>query len=61
VASLKEFTVHPKRENKPKDVEEEMLLMLKEDGSFQRYEDTAAEEEYQAGEEDVDQSWKQFI
>lgn len=54
VLSIKEFTVHP---IKPPKKQEEVLLMLKEDGSFTRYETTEGDEE----EEDVNQSWKQFV
>lgn len=62
VASLKEFTVHPKKEEKNKD--EEMLLMLKEDGSFQRYVVDQEQEEDNVNANmgrDVDESWKQFM
>jgi hypothetical protein len=46
---LKEFTVHPPSQ-KEKD-EEELLLMLKEDGSFQQC---------QKNEEDIDQAWTRW-
>ena len=65
VVSLKEFTVHPKKENKAQEeAEEEMLLMLKEDGSFQRYEEpkeTTTSRTSKEGTADIDQSWKQFV
>jgi hypothetical protein len=55
ILSIKEFTVHPR---KPPKKQEEVLLMLKADGSFTRFETT--DEENEAG-EDVNQSWKQFV
>ncbi len=60
---LKEFTVYPK---KPRIVPPELLLLLKEDGSYQQYRTMAPEiieEEEDAlssKRRDIDQSWKQF-
>jgi len=68
---MKEFTVRPRKPAKQQ--EEEVLLMLKEDGSFTRYEyETTDEleedddEDDKAGshtkqQKDLDQSWKQFL
>lgn len=68
VLSMKEFTVHP-RKPAPKE-EDEVLLMLKEDGSFVRFQDSSIMEEDDEDDdkngatstkkEDLDQSWKQF-
>jgi len=52
---IKEFTVHPKR---PTEEEPEVLLMLKEDGSFLQYKQSAETEE--TGDVDVDASWSKF-
>jgi hypothetical protein len=41
IVSMKEFTVHPRKPPKPQ--EEAVLLRLKEDGSFSRYEDSTPE------------------
>lgn len=58
VLSIKEFTVHPR---KPPKKQEEVLLMLKTDGSFTRYDTSDEEDEEEGKEEDVNQSWKQFV
>ncbi|GKY99309.1 hypothetical protein MPSEU_000886000 [Mayamaea pseudoterrestris] len=50
---LKEFTVYPRKSKTP---EAEILLMLKEDGSFQQYQN----DNFDASEKDVDKSWKRF-
>lgn len=55
VSSIKEFTVHP---IKPPKKQDEVLLMLKQDGSFTRFENDEEEEEV---EDDVDKSWKQYV
>lgn len=54
---LKEFTVHPKKQSKEDDKEPELLLMLKEDGSFQEY---ASDEFMMEDEESVEDSWKRY-
>ncbi|GAX11314.1 hypothetical protein FisN_15Lh243 [Fistulifera solaris] len=46
---LKEFTVHPPSQKEKEN--EELLLMLKEDGSFQQF---------QKNEEDIDQAWTRW-
>lgn len=48
---LKEFTVRPRQ---PKPPETEILLLLKEDGSFQQYMNDVDMDE------DIDESWKRF-
>lgn len=54
---MKEFTVHPpKKQGNEDDKEPELLLMLKEDGSFQEY----ASDEVTADEESVEDSWKRY-
>lgn len=54
---MKEFTVHPKEQNKKdNDNEPELLLMLKEDGSFQEY----ASDEEAMEDESIEDSWKRF-
>lgn len=59
---LKEFTVYPK---KPRIVPPELLLLLKEDGSFQQYESstmtpTMTPATSRNSGEDIDASWRQF-
>jgi len=54
ISSIKEFTVHP---IKPPKKQDEVLLMLKEDGSFTRFENDEEEE----AEDDVDKSWTQYV
>lgn len=53
---LKEFTVYPKK-TATEDAEPELLFMLKEDGSFQQYDDSDGTEER---DESLEDSWKRF-
>ena len=54
---MKEFTVHPpKKQGNEEDNEPELLLMLKEDGSFQEY----SSDEVMEDEESVEDSWKRY-
>ena len=56
---MKEFTVHGKKKKPDEDGndEPELLLMLKEDGSFQEY---ASDEQAARDDESVEDSWKRF-
>ena len=59
---LKEFTVHPPPKTKSLDNDEpELLLMLKEDGSFQEY--ASDDEEFDTHDEieDTEVRWKRFL
>ena len=51
---MKEFTVYPKR---PTEKEPDVLLMLKEDGSFQQYESSENDTDQDI---DLDKSWSKF-
>ena len=53
---MKEFTVYPKKKQDVDDKEPELLLMLKEDGSFQEYDSDQVSED----EESVEESWKRY-
>ena len=63
---MKEFTVYPKRE-KTSYREDDVLLVLKEDGSFQQYTSLSVndyvdddDEEEATNNEDIDQAWSKF-
>lgn len=61
---MKEFTVYPKKPPVTKPVPPELLLLLKEDGSFQKY-DTSSTDESATNSEigsnaDIDTSWRNF-
>jgi hypothetical protein len=53
---MKEFTVYPKKEKKQDDDVPELLLILKEDGSFQQHTSEYEEE----NDQDLSKSWKSF-
>jgi hypothetical protein len=59
---MKEFTVRPKQ--KPKDssvlIDEDVLLMLKEDGSFHQYQQDNNNDSDTEHKRDLDASWKDF-
>jgi len=63
IVPMKEFTVYPKRPVSPDNRPPELLLMLKEDGSFQQYDNALAnedEDDDEAAALDVDTSWHKF-
>jgi hypothetical protein len=58
---LKEFTTYPKVAPQAQPVESDLLLMLKEDGSFQQYLDSDQDETtLTMPKKDLDQSWSTF-
>jgi hypothetical protein len=70
IVSMKEFTVHPRKPPQQQPEEGEVLLMLKEDGSFSRYDVLQGDDNDEDKDDedkddisldvDVDQSWKRF-
>jgi len=56
---MKEFTVYPKKTKKPEEEDvPELLLMLKEDGSFHQYSSSSSEQDNENV--DIDSSWTEF-